>query len=77
MRHPARVNREAFDFVFIDADHSYEAVRADILAYRPLVKRGGILAGHDYAPKWEGVRQAVDELLPKVSVTTTIWSCTV
>ena len=67
----------AFDFVFIDADHSYEAVRADILAYRPLVRRGGILAGHDYAPKWEGVRQAVDELLPKVSVTTTIWSCTV
>jgi len=53
-----------FDLVFLDADHSYEAVHADILAYRGLVKPGGILSGHDYAEKWEGVRRAVDELLP-------------
>jgi len=51
-----------FDLVFIDADHSYEAVRADIQAWLPLVRRGGILCGHDY--HWPGVRQAVEELLP-------------
>lgn len=37
-----------FDFVYIDADHSYEGVKADLEAYWPLVKSGGIFAGHDF-----------------------------
>lgn len=36
------------DAVFIDADHSEEAVSRDIAAWWPKVKPGGILAGHDY-----------------------------
>jgi hypothetical protein len=52
------------DFVFIDADHSYEAVRRDILAWLPKVKVGGTLAGHDYEPYYPGVIRAVDELFP-------------
>lgn len=55
----ARTERETFDFIFIDADHSYEGCKADIAAYTPLVADGGILAGHDY--HWPGVKQAVDE----------------
>ena len=51
-----------FDLVFIDAAHDYESVRADILAWRPLVRPGGILCGHDY--NWDGVRRAVGELVP-------------
>lgn len=50
-----------FDFVFIDGDHSYDGCKADIEAYRPLVRPGGLLSGHDYKPKWPGVMQAVDE----------------
>lgn len=50
-----------FDFAFIDADHSYQGARGDIDAYLPLIKPGGILAGHDY--HWPGVKQAVDEQL--------------
>jgi hypothetical protein len=38
-----------FDMVYIDADHSYNAVLQDLEAYYPLVKSGGFLAGHDYA----------------------------
>lgn len=36
------------DFVFIDAGHSYEAVRADIRAWECKVKPGGWFGGHDY-----------------------------
>lgn len=46
-------------FVFIDADHSYEGCAADIRAFRPLVAKQGTLAGHDY--HWPGVAKAVDE----------------
>jgi predicted O-methyltransferase YrrM len=37
-----------FDMCYIDADHSYEAVRRDILACTKIVKPDGWLAGHDY-----------------------------
>ena len=37
----------SLDFVFVDADHSYEAAKADIAAWRSKVKPGGILCGHD------------------------------
>jgi predicted O-methyltransferase YrrM len=36
-----------FDLVFIDADHSYSSVRDDIAAWRPKVRPGGVLCGHD------------------------------
>jgi hypothetical protein len=50
----------SLDFVFIDADHTYEAVKKDIEAWLPKMKSGGIFAGHDYL--WfDGVRRAVNE----------------
>ena len=51
----------SLDYVFIDADHSYAAVSRDIDAWRPKVKPGGILAGHDFTPVFPGVIQAVTE----------------
>ena|SRR5438094_2530308 len=50
-----------FDLAFIDAFHSYEAVRRDIALVRPALKSGGTWAFHDYGRF--GVTQAVDELL--------------
>ena len=35
------------DFLYIDADHSYEGVRKDYEMYGPLVRRGGLIAFHD------------------------------
>lgn len=52
------------DFVFIDADHEEASVAADIIAWLPKIKPGGILAGHDYHGDWPGVPAAVDKLLP-------------
>ena len=52
----------ALDFVFIDADHSYESVKQDITAWLPKVRPGGFVTGHDI--HMGEVRQAVEELLP-------------
>ena len=41
-------NKTTFDFAYIDARHDYCGVTEDIEAYWPLVRPGGILAGHDY-----------------------------
>lgn len=61
------------DFVFIDANHSYEHVKADIEAWRPKMRLGGLLSGHDYGEPC-GVKQAVDELLgERVSLMGTCW----
>jgi methyltransferase family protein len=54
---------KSLDFVFIDADHSFEGCTADIIAWLPKVKPGGFLSGHDYNnhdyPMF-GVNRAVD-----------------
>jgi hypothetical protein len=53
-------NKPPLDFVFIDADHSYDAVRADVLGWLPHVRDGGIVAGHDYGyPETPDVAKAV------------------
>ena len=54
---------ESVDFVFIDADHSYAGISRDITAWLPKVKRGGVLAGHDYH---SDVQRCVDERFPNV-----------
>ena len=38
----------AVDTVFVDADHHFEAVAADLYVWWPKVKAGGWLAGHDF-----------------------------
>jgi len=39
---------EALDFVYLDANHSFESVSQDLRLWFPKVKRGGVLAGHDF-----------------------------
>jgi cephalosporin hydroxylase len=36
-----------YDFIFIDADHTYPAVSADWANYRPMLAEGGVFAFHD------------------------------
>jgi hypothetical protein len=54
------------DFVYIDGNHRYEFVKADLDAYAAKVRPGGFLAGDDYGVEgwWEnGVTRAVDEFV--------------
>jgi len=53
--------RGAIDFIFIDGDHSYDACKADIEAWSPFVKRGGVIAFHDFGSRAEGVTRAIFE----------------
>lgn len=67
---------ETFDFVYIDADHTYDAVKADLSAWWPKVRPGGVLAGDDYgfAGWWEdGVTRAVSESLQPVEIRDRQW----
>jgi len=52
---------ESIDFLFVDADHVYEAVKKDIEAFLPKMKKGSIISGHDFNWQHPGVLQAVKE----------------
>lgn len=38
----------SFDLIYIDAAHDYTSVSYDLRVWWPMVKKGGILSGHDY-----------------------------
>ncbi len=57
-----------FDWIYIDADHSYTGCKADLNAWYPKLKPGGIFAGHDfldgvYEAGDFGVKSAVEEFI--------------
>lgn len=61
----------SLDMVFIDAAHDYENVLADIKAWAPKVKSGGIISGHDW--HHPPIKQAVAETLGEVNSIGSCW----
>lgn len=57
------------DMVFIDGEHTYEAVKNDIEKWLPKTKK--LICGHDF--QWQTVQQAVTEKLGFVHTCGTIW----
>lgn len=54
---------EHFDFVYIDGyAHTGEEGGQTLYDWYPKVKTGGMIAGHDYDPRWPLVQSAVDGL---------------
>jgi len=69
-----RFSDNSVDFVFIDAAHDRDSVKKDISAWLPKVKKGGILAGHDYGNKETAVKEVVDEFFgDRVKVIDNTW----
>lgn len=46
------------DFVYIDSNHSYDSASADIRAWWPKVKSGGIVGGHDFYHRDDDAQRA-------------------
>lgn len=55
------------DILFIDGDHSYQAVINDFMLYEELVKSGGYIVFDDYRDEGcPGTKKAVDEIVESV-----------
>ena len=65
----ALIPDKSVDMVFIDGDHSYEAVRADIAAWLPKARK--LICGHDW--QWHTVQEAVTEAFGEIDTAETCW----
>lgn len=74
---PPALQGLSIDMLWIDGDHSYEAVASDISHFAPLVRDGGLICGHDYCVWHPDVVKAVDEAFGKrvrtISIHRSIW----
>lgn len=52
---------DSLALLYIDGDHSYDGVLGDVNAWRKKVKKGGIIAFHDYLAPEYGVNRAVND----------------
>lgn len=57
---------ESVDFVWVDAGHEYDEVKADLKAWWPRLKPGGVIGGDDLP--MDGVKRAVSEFFPSHEV---------
>jgi hypothetical protein len=61
------------DFVYIDGNHDFDYVMLDLILWTPKVRKGGIVAGHDYYHFGQaGVIPAVDAYCAAHGITPTI-----
>lgn len=64
------IGHEELDYVYIDADHSYEGVSQDLKSFFPKVKKGGLIFGDDYSlGGWwkDGVVRAFNEFVAETN----------
>lgn len=55
----------SLDFVYVDALHTYDDTAQILKAFLPKMRPGSIIAGHDYEPSYNGVVDAVRDVLGK------------
>jgi hypothetical protein len=47
-----------FDFIYVDARHDFKGVYEDMEMWWPKLRKGGIMAGHDYVTQDDGPQQS-------------------
>lgn len=62
----------SIDAIYIDGNHSYEAVTEDIKCWSPKVKQGGLIIGDDYLT-FEGVKKAVNDSFSNFNESGNTW----
>jgi hypothetical protein len=62
----AKVFDRKIDFLYVDADHSYEAVHDDIINWYPKLSKNGVICGHDW--NWPSVKKAVTEFAAALNI---------
>ena len=55
------IKDNSLDFIYIDGEHTYEALSQDIYTWWPKLKAGGVFAGHDYDERAPGVIRTIGE----------------
>lgn len=59
----------SLDAIYIDAAHTYRAVKRDIENSRKVIRPGGVIMGHDYNQrKFPGTFKAVNEFVAKYNL---------
>ena len=71
------VIQDGVTLVYLDGDHSYDALKMDMIGWERKVTENGIIAGHDYGNRtFPEVEVAVDELCPnRVTSMDKVWLC--
>lgn len=59
----SQIPDDSLVFAYIDGDHSYKGCYSDLFSIWPKIKRGGVLAGHDYLNMNYGVNKAVKDFV--------------
>tara|TARA_Y100000590_G_scaffold87833_1_gene98542 strand:+ start:8498 stop:9130 length:633 start_codon:yes stop_codon:yes gene_type:complete len=56
------INRNEFDYVFLDGGHKYETVKNDLVNLLQVIKNGGTIVCDDYNLTYApGIKKAIDE----------------
>jgi len=56
------IEDESLDFVYIDANHSYEHFSSDLEEWSKKVKEGGIVSGHDFSLLFPDICKRLNEV---------------
>jgi len=62
---------ETVDFVYVDGNHAYDFVLADLENYYPIINERGVIAGHDL--DWPSVRKALNDFCKMSKITPILW----
>ncbi|KKN51263.1 hypothetical protein LCGC14_0624240 [marine sediment metagenome] len=71
VRCATHVPNGTLDWLYIDADHTYHGCKANLDTWSSRVKKGGLIAIHDYTSPIKtlgGVRKAIDEFVRQKGV---------